>query len=77
MGRRVHSMAGVGDRAPHVQQPAWLVDLDTGTARPCARYGAARTACRLNMGAGRTRWHVATSAAELQRLLERARGVQL
>lgn len=58
-----------GDPKPPTPQPAWLVDQVTGEAQAVERHGAALTAARRNVEAGHSRWAVATSEAERDRLL--------
>lgn len=66
--------AGVADHDPGAFQLAWLVDLETGYTLPCQRYGASRFCCCLNAEAERTRWKVATSEGEVEKLLAGAKG---
>ena len=58
-----------GDPRPPVPQPAWLVNMVTGEVEDAERHGAALVAARRNVDMGHSRWAVAPTEAERERLL--------
>lgn len=70
--RNISNPRHQGDPPPPCAQQAWLVDTDTGEAVPTDRHRAQLKCTRRNMGCNHTRWRVAVTHEDLQRIIRGA-----